>query len=93
MNDKDLTEEEKLDIVREIHEVDACEYCFGARGGVPGNENIIKENDGTEKVICDYCHSDMITKMIEDTSDTVKSTGSTIDTQFANTLRWRQMGR
>lgn len=34
---------------------DGCETCQGARGGVPGNENII---DG--KKVCDYCHADMM---------------------------------
>lgn len=31
---------------------DNCEICKGAKGGVPGNENII---DG--KAVCDYCHA------------------------------------
>ena len=35
--------------------VDACATCGGARGGVPGNENLV---DG--KPMCDYCHSDLI---------------------------------
>ncbi len=30
---------------------DACESCHGARGGVPGNENIVGG-----RVLCDYCH-------------------------------------
>jgi hypothetical protein len=34
-------------------ERDACEMCLGAKGGVPGNENII---GGV--VMCDYCHAD-----------------------------------
>jgi hypothetical protein len=45
-----MEEKEALDIVREIHEVDACEICHGEKGGVPGNENII---GGV--VMCDYC--------------------------------------
>jgi hypothetical protein len=35
------------------HGVDACATCGGARGGVPGNENMV---DG--KPMCDYCHAD-----------------------------------
>lgn len=31
---------------------DGCEICHGAKGGVPGNENVI---DG--KLVCDYCHA------------------------------------
>lgn len=31
---------------------DGCKFCLGAKGGVPGNENVI----GGE-VICDYCTS------------------------------------
>lgn len=30
---------------------DACEECHGAKGGTPGNENVV---DG--RVLCDYCH-------------------------------------
>ena len=30
---------------------DACEFCLGAKGGTPGNENIV---DGV--TTCDYCH-------------------------------------
>jgi hypothetical protein len=52
-----LTDEEKLDIVREIHEVDACQVCHGAKGGVPGNENIVTV-DGKKVVMCDYCTSE-----------------------------------
>jgi hypothetical protein len=37
------------------HGVDACATCGGARGGVPGNENMV---DG--KPMCDYCHGDLI---------------------------------
>ncbi len=29
---------------------DKCEFCLGAKGGVPGNENII---GGV--IVCDYC--------------------------------------
>jgi hypothetical protein len=32
---------------------DACERCYGERGGVRGNENVV---DGV--VLCDYCHCD-----------------------------------
>ncbi len=49
-----MTDEEKLDIVREIHETDACEICHGEKGGVPGNENILTI-DGVKKIACDYC--------------------------------------
>lgn len=31
---------------------DACQFCLGAKGGVPGNENMI-----CGVVMCDYCHS------------------------------------
>lgn len=34
---------------------DRCEYCYGSRGGVLGNEGIIGG-----KLICDYCHSDWL---------------------------------
>jgi predicted CXXCH cytochrome family protein len=34
---------------------DACEVCHGARGGVSGNEQRI-----AGRVLCDYCHADMI---------------------------------
>ncbi len=37
------------------HDVDACATCGGKRGGVPGNENLV---DG--KLMCDYCHGDLI---------------------------------
>jgi hypothetical protein len=32
---------------------DDCSRCEGKRGGVPGNENIVKG-----KVLCDYCSAD-----------------------------------
>lgn len=35
--------------------MDKCETCGGSRGGVPGNENRV---DG--KLMCDYCHGDLI---------------------------------
>lgn len=31
---------------------DKCQWCLGAKGGVPGNENVI---GGV--ITCDYCHS------------------------------------
>lgn len=34
-------------------ELDACEVCGGAKGGVAGNENLIGG-----RVVCDYCHAD-----------------------------------
>ena len=49
-----LTDKENLDIVRAIHEVDACEFCHGTKGGVPGNENILTI-DGVKMIACDYC--------------------------------------
>ncbi len=92
ITDKDLTDEEKLVIVRAIHEVDACEFCDGTHG-TPGNENIIVV-DGVEKAICDYCHSNRLNKLVKETSDTVKKTGSTMDAQLASTIKWKQaMGR
>ena len=33
-------------------EKDACQFCLGAKGGTPGNENII---GGV--VLCDDCHA------------------------------------
>jgi hypothetical protein len=33
---------------------DNCELCFGTKGGVLGNENVIKG-----QVVCDYCHAAM----------------------------------
>lgn len=52
-----MTDEEKLEIIREIHEVDACEVCLGAKGGVPGNENLVTTLID-QKILCDYCHVD-----------------------------------
>jgi hypothetical protein len=49
-------------------ELDNCEFCLGAKGGVKGNENVYKSryhNGSTRKVIvCDYCSSmlDMIVR-------------------------------
>jgi len=34
--------------------IDDCEMCLGTRGGVPGNENVLRDG----RVICDYCHAD-----------------------------------
>lgn len=31
---------------------DKCQFCYGAKGGVPGNENRI---GGV--IVCDYCHA------------------------------------
>jgi predicted CXXCH cytochrome family protein len=39
------------------HEKDNCTICHGIKGGVKGNE--IKDNG---KLICDYCHADMLAK-------------------------------
>lgn len=36
-------------------EKDRCQICKGSKGGVRGNENVI---DG--KLVCDYCHADMV---------------------------------
>jgi len=49
-----MTNEEQLEIVREIHEVDACENCRGEKGGTPGNENLVTI-DCVQKILCDYC--------------------------------------
>lgn len=43
-----------------MSERDNCSMCRGARGGVPGNENII---NGV--VLCDYCHADPLCSMCE----------------------------
>ncbi len=42
---------------------DKCEICKGERGGIPGNENIVK---GT--IICDYCHADYLKDRKEKTN-------------------------
>ena len=41
--------------------MDACEICFGTKGGVPGNE-IIVPVPGTDRVtvMCDYCHAEYL---------------------------------
>ncbi len=36
---------------------DKCEVCYGERGGVPGNENII-----AGKIMCDFCSADRLRK-------------------------------
>jgi hypothetical protein len=36
--------------------LDKCEICKGAKGGTPGNENIING-----QIVCDYCHAEMDT--------------------------------
>lgn len=38
---------------------DKCQVCFGKRGGVRGNENIITLND-IKIIMCDYCTCDSI---------------------------------
>lgn len=40
---------------------DDCDVCEGARGGIPGNENLIRI-DGEFTSMCDYCHTDYINK-------------------------------
>ncbi len=32
--------------------LDECQLCLGAKGGVPGNENVVRG-----LVMCDYCHA------------------------------------
>lgn len=44
---------------------DACEICHGAKGGEPGNENIVPI-DGKETVMCDYCHAEYVSKQKEE---------------------------
>ncbi len=34
---------------------DTCEVCEGTRGGLPGNENLVRI-DGEFVSMCDYCH-------------------------------------
>lgn len=34
---------------------DNCVRCKGAKGGVPGNENVIHG-----RAVCDYCHAEML---------------------------------
>jgi|GEM_PF-5424251 len=36
---------------------DTCQICQGAKGGVPGNENVV---DGV--VVCDYCHAEQLSQ-------------------------------
>jgi hypothetical protein len=36
-------------------ELDKCQVCYGFRGGVPGNENVI---EGI--IVCDYCHATIL---------------------------------
>lgn len=33
---------------------DKCQVCFGKKGGVRGNENIVNVN-GKKIIMCDYC--------------------------------------
>ena len=40
-------------------ELDKCEICHGARGGVPGNENVIEGGSGPV-IMCDYCHAEWL---------------------------------
>lgn len=35
---------------------DKCQFCLGAKGGVPGNENVYPTKKG-KVVACDYCTS------------------------------------
>ncbi len=35
---------------------DGCEACHGAKGGVPGNENIVHGH-----ILCDHCHAEVLT--------------------------------
>jgi hypothetical protein len=50
----DLSDIKQLIAEREpaapVERKDACQICHGAKGGVPGNENVL---DGV--VMCDYC--------------------------------------
>lgn len=41
-------------------EVDDCQICHGEEGGVQGNENLI---NGVR--VCDYCHSRMLSGLID----------------------------
>jgi hypothetical protein len=47
-----------------------CRFCKGARGGVPGNENIVYG-----MTICDYCHSDIITVERTVRDETLRAAG------------------
>lgn len=38
---------------------DNCQFCLGAKGGVPGNENRV-----ADVVVCDYCHA-LVMKILE----------------------------
>lgn len=40
----------------ELKLLDACQLCRGKRGGVPGNENIVRLA-GLDVTVCDYCHA------------------------------------
>jgi hypothetical protein len=46
-------------------ELDKCKFCLGFKGGVLGNENIIKG-----VITCDYCHSLLMTMDEYDSSKT-----------------------
>lgn len=37
---------------------DKCEVCNGWRGGVPGNENIVKLGRKARKIMCDDCSAE-----------------------------------
>jgi hypothetical protein len=43
------------------HPNDKCQFCFGTKGGVRGNENVFKALDVGNKeydvIVCDYCTS------------------------------------
>ena len=41
---------ENLPPMQDLAARDGCEFCLGAKGGVPGNENVIGK-----VVVCDYC--------------------------------------
>lgn len=49
-----------------VLEPDECQRCYGVRGGVKGNENII---NGI--VLCDYCSADDLIKEITDDEKTI----------------------
>jgi len=37
---------------------DNCQLCRGKRGGIAGNENVVKLA-GLDVIVCDYCHTQL----------------------------------
>lgn len=50
------------DEVVSLNPQDSCQSCYGTKGGIPGNENVV---DG--QVLCDYCHAEKMKKTSDST--------------------------